>query len=301
MAILTLNKVTKRYKDHVAVDEVSFEVEPGTIFGMLGPNGAGKTSTIRIITTITAPDSGQVFFKGELLNKSHPSQMGYLPEERGLYKKMKVGEHLLYLAQLKGLSRTEAAKKCKLMLDRFDALDWWNKKVEELSKGMQQKIQFIATIVHDPVLLILDEPFTGLDPINSNMIQDEIYRLRDAGVSILFSTHRMENVEEMCENIILINHGKNILMGNVKEIRNRFKENLFKVGYKGELPQAFSGGLELVRAENHTATFRIPNQDNANHLLQFLINAGCEIQSFHEILPSINEIFISQVKGISHD
>ncbi|MBP7239735.1 MAG: ATP-binding cassette domain-containing protein [Saprospiraceae bacterium] len=301
MAILTLDKVTKRYKDFVAVDEVSFEVEPGTIFGMLGPNGAGKTSTIRIITTITGPDSGHVYFNGEQLNKSHPSQMGYLPEERGLYKKMKVGEHLLYLAQLKGLSRQDASKKCKIMLDRFEALDWWNKKVEELSKGMQQKIQFIATIVHDPVLLILDEPFTGLDPINSNMIQDEIYRLRDKGVSVLFSTHRMENVEEMCENIILINHGKNILMGNVKEIRNRFKENLYKVSYKGELPLVFSGGLELVKNENHTATFRIPNQDNANHLLQFLITAGCEIQSFHEILPSINEIFISQVKGISHE
>jgi ABC-2 type transport system ATP-binding protein len=301
MAILTLDKVTKRYKDKVAVDEVSFEVEPGTIFGMLGPNGAGKTSTIRIITTITGPDSGHVYFNGEQLNKSHPSQMGYLPEERGLYKKMKVGEHLLYLAQLKGLSRQDAAKKCKVMLDRFEALDWWNKKVEELSKGMQQKIQFIATIVHDPILLILDEPFTGLDPINSNMIQDEIYRLRDIGVSVLFSTHRMENVEEMCENIILINQGKNILMGNVKEIRNRYKENLFKITYKGELPQVFSGGLELVKNENHTATFRIPNHDSANHLLQFLISAGCEIQSFHEILPSINEIFISQVKGISHE
>lgn len=301
MAILKLDKVTKRYKDKIAVDEVSFEVEPGTIFGMLGPNGAGKTSTIRIITTITGPDSGQVYFNGEPLNKTHPSQMGYLPEERGLYKKMKVGDHLLYLAQLKGLSRQEAAKKCKIMLDRFEALDWWNKKVEELSKGMQQKIQFIATIVHDPVLLILDEPFTGLDPINSNMIQDEIYRLRDKGVSILFSTHRMENVEEMCENIILINHGKNILMGNVKEIRNRFKENLFKVSYNGQLPQEFSGGLELVKKEDHTATFRIPNNNSANHLLQFLINAGCEIKSFHEILPSINEIFISQVKGISHE
>lgn len=301
MAILTLDKVTKRYKDFVAVDEVSFEVEPGTIFGMLGPNGAGKTSTIRIITTITGPDSGHVYFNGEQLNKSHPSQMGYLPEERGLYKKMKVGDHLLYLAQLKGLTRQDAAKKCKIMLDRFEALDWWNKKVEELSKGMQQKIQFIATIVHDPILLILDEPFTGLDPINSNMIQDEIYRLRDKGVSVLFSTHRMENVEEMCENIILINHGKNILMGNVKEIRNRFKENLFKVSYKGELPQVFSGGLELVKNEDHTATFRIPNHDNANQLLQFLITSGCEITSFHEILPSINEIFISQVKGISHE
>jgi ABC-2 type transport system ATP-binding protein len=283
------------------VDEVSFEVQPGTIFGMLGPNGAGKTSTIRIITTITGPDSGQVYFKGEPLNKTHPSQMGYLPEERGLYKKMKVGEHLLYLAQLKGLSRQEADKKCKIMLDRFEALEWWNKKVEELSKGMQQKIQFIATIVHDPVLLILDEPFTGLDPINSIMIQDEIYRLRDKGVSILFSTHRMEQVEEMCENIILINKGKNILMGNVKEIRNRFKENLYKVSYKGDLPSVFSGGLELVRKEDHTATFRIPENDTPNHLLQFLISAGCEVQSFHEILPSINEIFISQVKGISHE
>ena len=301
MAILTLDKVTKRYRDHLAVDEVSFEVQPGTIFGMLGPNGAGNTSTIRIITTITGPDSGQVYFRGEPLNKTHPSQMGYLPEERGLYKKMKVGEHLLYLAQLKGLSRQEADKKCKIMLDRFEALEWWNKKVEELSKGMQQKIQFIATIVHDPVLLILDEPFTGLDPINSIMIQDEIYRLRDKGVSILFSTHRMEQVEEMCENIILINKGKNILMGNVKEIRNRFKEHLYQVSYKGVLPTSFGGGLELVRTADHTATFRIPENDTPNHLLQFLISAGCEVQSFHEILPSINEIFISQVKGISHE
>lgn len=301
MTILKLDKVTKRYKDHVAVDEVSFEVQPGTIFGMLGPNGAGKTSTIRIITTITGPDSGQVFFEGQRLNKSHPSRMGYLPEERGLYKKMKVGEHLLYLAQLKGLSRHDAAKKCKIMLDRFEALDWWNKKVEELSKGMQQKIQFIATIVHDPVLLILDEPFSGLDPINSNMIQDEIYRLRDEGVSILFSTHRMDQVEEMCENIILINRGKNILMGNVKEIRNKYKKNLFEVSYSGQLPSAFTGGLELVSQIDHTATFRIPDQDTPNHLLQFLMSAGCEIKAFHEILPTINEIFISQVKGISHE
>ena len=301
MAILRLDKVTKRYKDFVAVDEVSFQVEPGTIFGMLGPNGAGKTSTIRIITTITGPDSGRVYFNEQLLNRTHPSQMGYLPEERGLYKKMKVGDHLVYLAQLKGLSAQEAAKKCKIMLDRFEALDWWHKKVEELSKGMQQKIQFIATIVHDPMLIILDEPFTGLDPINSNMIQEEIYKLRDKGVTILFSTHRMEQVEEMCENIILIHRGKNILMGNVKDIRNKYKENLFKVSYKGDLPQTFSGGLELVKQEDHTATFRIPNQDTPNHLLQFLIQSGCEIHSFHEILPSINEIFISQVKGVSHE
>ena len=299
--ILRLDKVTKRYGNYTAVDEISFDVEPGTIFGMLGPNGAGKTSTIRIITTITGPDNGQVYFNNEKLNKSHPSQMGYLPEERGLYKKMKVGEHLIYLAQLKGLSAAEASRKCKIMLDRFEALDWWHKKVEELSKGMQQKIQFIATIVHDPSLIILDEPFTGLDPINSQMIQDEIYRLRNNGVTILFSTHRMEQVEEMCENIILINHGKNILMGNVKEIRSRYKENLFRVSYAGALPQSFSGGLELVKTEDHTAVFRIPANHTGNHLLQYLIQSGCEIQAFHEILPSINEIFITQVKGVAHE
>ena len=300
MSILRLEKVTKRYRDHIAVDEVSFDVEPGTIFGMLGPNGAGKTSTIRIITTITAPDSGEVFFQGELLNKDHPAKMGYLPEERGLYKKMKVGDHLIYLAQLKGLTIQDATKKCKAMLERFEAGSWWNKKVEELAKGMQQKIQFIATIVHDPVLLILDEPFTGLDPINSNMIQDEIFRLRDNGVTIIFSTHRMEQVEEMCQNIILIHHGKNILQGNVSEIRNKYKEHLFKINYQGTLPQQFSNGLELVKNEDHTAMFRI-GEHSPNTLLQFLIQSGCEIHSFQEILPSINEIFIKQVKGVSHE
>lgn len=301
MSILKLDKVTKRFKDHLAVDEVSFEVEQGTIFGMLGPNGAGKTTTIRIITTIMGPDSGQVYFQDQLLNKTHPPRMGYLPEERGLYKRMKVGAHLIYLAQLKGLTIQDATRKCKEMLERFEALDWWNKKVEELSKGMQQKIQFIATIVHDPILIILDEPFTGLDPINTSMIQDEIYRLRDKGVTIIFSTHRMEQVEEMCEYIILINHGKNILQGNVNEIRNKYKEHLYKITYNGELPKQFTGGLELIRKEDHTATFKIPDQASPNELLQYLINAECQIHSFHEVLPSINEIFIRQVKGISHE
>lgn len=298
MSILRLDKVTKRYNNHIAVDEVSFEVEPGTIFGMLGPNGAGKTSTIRIITTITGPDSGHVYFQDQLLNKTHPARMGYLPEERGLYRKMKVGDHLLYLAQLKGLSVKDATERCKQMLDRFEALDWWHKKVEELSKGMQQKIQFIATIVHDPVLIILDEPFTGLDPINSNLIQDEIYRLRDKGVTIIFSTHRMEQVEEMCENIILINRGKNILQGNVKDIRNKYKEHLYKVNYLGTLPRHYRGGLELIRSDEHSATFRLGQNDSPNDLLQHLIQSGCEIHSFQEILPSINEIFIRQVKGM---
>jgi len=301
MSILRLEHVTKKYKDQVAVNDISFEVERGTIFGMLGPNGAGKTSTIRIITTITGPDSGKVYFENEILNQSHPSRMGYLPEERGLYKKMKVGDHLIYLARLKGLTAHDAATRCKAMLHRFEALDWWNKKVEELSKGMQQKIQFIATIVHEPTLLILDEPFTGLDPINTSMIQDEIFRLKNKGVTILFSTHRMEQVEEMCENIILINHGKNVLLGNVQEIRNTYKENLYEVGFKGNLPQQFNGGLELVKQYDHTAVFRIPDQDTPNHLLQYLMQSGCEIHAFHEILPSINEIFIRIVKGVSHE
>lgn len=301
MSILRLDKVTKRYKEHVAVDQISFEVEAGTIFGMLGPNGAGKTSTIRIITTITGPDSGHIYFQGELLNKSHPSRMGYLPEERGLYKKMKVGDHLIYLARLKGLSTKEAIQKCSTMLERFEALEWWNKKVEELSKGMQQKIQFISTIVHDPVLIILDEPFSGLDPINSNMIREEIFRLRDQGVTVLFSTHRMEQVEEMCENIILIHHGKNILQGNVKEIRNKYKEHLYRINFGGQLPSMFNDGFELITSETNTATFRIGDHTSPNALLQYLIQSGCEIHSFNEILPSINEIFIRKVKGISHE
>lgn len=301
MSILRLENVTKRYKDHLAVDNISFEVKPGTIFGMLGPNGAGKTSTIRIITTITAPDSGRIFFKGKPLDSTHPSRMGYLPEERGLYKKMKVGDHLIYLAQLKGLTAQDAAEKCKRMLDKFEALSWWHKKVEELSKGMQQKIQFIATIVHNPEILILDEPFTGLDPINSNMIQEEIYRLRDSGVTILFSTHRMEQVEEMCEEIILIHRGKNILQGNVREIRNQYKEHLYKVNFFGTLPARLPDGIELMKAEHHAATFRLAGSLSSNQLLHQLITAGCEIHAFNEILPTINEIFIQQVKGIPHE
>lgn len=301
MSILRLENVTKRYKDHVAVDNISFEVPQGSSFGMLGPNGAGKTSTIRIITTITGPDSGTVFFQNQVLNKTHPAHMGYLPEERGLYKKMKVGDHLIYLARLKGLSTQDATQKCKLMLDRFEALDWWYKKVEELSKGMQQKIQFISTIVHEPSLLILDEPFTGLDPINSEMIQNEILRLKKNGVTILFSTHRMEQVEEMCENIILINKGKIILNGDIREIRNTYKQHVYEVQFSGALPAVISGGLHLVKQEGQTAVFKLPDTDSPNDLLRFLMDAGCQVHAFHEILPTINEIFIQQVKGVPHE
>ncbi|MEM6380754.1 MAG: ATP-binding cassette domain-containing protein, partial [Bacteroidota bacterium] len=211
--ILQLENVVKTSGEYTAVDNVSFSVPKGSIFGLLGPNGAGKTSLIRIITTITRADQGTVYLDGEKLGSRHPSQIGYMPEERGLYKKMKVGDHLMYLARLKGLSKTEAKDKIDHWFNKFEITDWWDKKVEELSKGMQQKIQFIATVIHEPKLLILDEPFSGLDPINANLIKDEIYQLKEAGTSIIFSTHRMEQVEEICEYIVLINKGQNVLQG----------------------------------------------------------------------------------------
>ena len=209
--ILSIQNVVKRYDKHLAVNNVSLDVPKGSVFGMLGPNGAGKTSLIRMITTITAPDEGAIFLDGERINANTPDHIGYMPEERGLYKKMKVGEHLLYLAQLKGLSGPQAQKEIDHWLEKFDIRDWWSKKIEDLSKGMQQKIQFIATVVHRPKLLILDEPFTGLDPINTNLIKEEIAALNQSGISIIFSTHRMEQVEEMCDHIVLINKGKNVL------------------------------------------------------------------------------------------
>ena len=205
MSILSIQEVYKRYRDVVAVDGVSFEVPEGSLFGLLGPNGAGKTSLIRIITTITAADSGVIYFNGEKLNSTHPKYIGYLPEERGLYRKMKVGEHLIYLARLKGMAALEAKRKLLAMMERFEIASWWNKKVEELSKGMQQKIQFISTILHEPTLLILDEPFSGLDPINANLIKDEIYAMNQRGITVIFSTHRMEQVEQICDHIVLIN------------------------------------------------------------------------------------------------
>lgn len=296
MSILRLENVSKQYRDKIAVDNISFEVKQGTIFGMLGPNGAGKTSTIRIITRITAPDSGSIYFQNEPLNPNHPERIGYLPEERGLYRKMKVGEHLIYLGRLKGLSAADATQRSKDMLRRFDALSWWNKKIEELSKGMQQKVQFIATILHQPALIILDEPFTGLDPINTNLIQDEIYRLRDEGVTILFSTHRMEQVEEMCEDIILINQGKNILQGNVRDIKNTYKQFLYFIQMSGVWPAHFPDCVEVVRKDDHEGIFRLKQGESPNHLLTYLMQSGCEIHLFKEILPSLNEIFIEKIK-----
>jgi ABC-2 type transport system ATP-binding protein len=294
--ILSIQDVVKRYDKHTAVDHVSFDVPKGSVFGLLGPNGAGKTSLIRMITTITGPDEGAIYLDGEKLNARSPEKIGYMPEERGLYKKMKVGEHLLYLAQLKGLTDAEAKKQIKYWFDKFEIQDWWTKKIEDLSKGMQQKIQFIATVVHRPTLLILDEPFTGLDPINTNLIKGEIQELNRSGISIIFSTHRMEQVEEMCDHIVLINQGKNVLCGEVQSIKNQYKQNLFQVTYAGELPGAFPDRFQIADQKPGAVTVHLGDESQSNELLQFLIGQGVRITRFEEILPTFNEIFIRRVE-----
>ena len=296
MDILQMVDVVKTYDKHTAVNRVSFNVPAGSIFGLLGPNGAGKTSLIRIITTITRADSGQVFLGGEPLNSRHPEMIGYMPEERGLYKKMKVGEQLVYLAQLKGLSQKEARQALREWMERFEIESWWNKKVEELSKGMQQKIQFISTVVHRPRLLILDEPFSGLDPINSNLIKSEIHELNRQGTSIIFSTHRMEQVEEICEEIVLINKGQNILQGKVKDIKHAYKDNLFFTSFEGVLPEETLQGVHVVRRTADSITVKLPDASHSNALLRQWMDRGVRIQAFHEILPSVNEIFIKRVE-----
>lgn len=303
MSILKLENVVKTYQKNTAVDNVSFEVPTGGMFGLLGPNGAGKTSLIRIITTITGADSGAVYLNGEKLNHNHPGQIGYMPEERGLYKKMKVGEQIMYLAQLKGLSFKAAKEQIDFWFQRFEIEDWWNKKVEELSKGMQQKVQFIATVVHQPKLLILDEPFSGLDPINTNLIKDEIRRMNNEGVSIIFSTHRMEQVEEICEHIVLIDNGKNILEGNVSDVKQDFKENLFRIEYEGDLPSDLKAvddandNFDIISDENNVLTVKVSNDQVSNEVLNHLLKNGVFIHGFNEILPSLNEIFIKRVSA----
>ncbi|MFZ1705531.1 MAG: ATP-binding cassette domain-containing protein [Saprospiraceae bacterium] len=282
----------------MAVDKISFDVQEGTIFGLLGPNGAGKTSLIRIITRITAADEGSVLLHGEKLHALHPAKIGYMPEERGLYKKMKVGEHLIYLAQLKGLTYKEAKLKLNGWMKKFDITDWWDKKIGDLSKGMQQKVQFIATVVHDPTLIILDEPFSGLDPINTNLIKDEIYALKKKGVSILFSTHRMEQVEEICEQIVLINKGKKILDGDVNEIKQSFKENIFSVKHSGHINNTSleQFGFKVLKNEGENLLLGLDNESSPNRLLKSLLDHGLEIHHFNEVLPSLNEIFIKKVE-----
>lgn len=296
MSILSMRNVVKRYSNHTAVDGVTFDIPKGKIFGMLGPNGAGKTSLIRMITSITRVDEGEIFLNGEKLNAMHPMQIGYLPEERGLYKKMKVGEQLLYLAQLKGLDKRTARKKLNGWLEKFEITDWWNKKVGELSKGMQQKVQFIACVVHDPMLMILDEPFSGLDPINTNLIKDEIYEMNKKGTSIIFSTHRMEQVEQICEEIALINQGKIILQGNVKEIKASHRENKFEIEFSGSFPEDLLGdSFEIIKDTDHSLIIRAMEGHNSNELLKGLIERNIEIKSYREILPTLNDIFINKV------
>ena len=297
MAVLKLENVLKTYGDYKAVNNVSLEVDPSRIFGLLGPNGAGKTSLIRIITTITRADGGQVYFDGEPLNEKHPEQIGYMPEERGLYKKMKVGEHLMYLAQLKGLEYKEAKHEIMTWMEKFEITDWWDKKIEELSKGMQQKIQFIATVVHKPKLLILDEPFSGLDPLNTNLIKDEIRKLNEGGTGVIFSTHRMEQVEEICEEIVLINKGQNVLQGKVRDIKTQFKEHLFKIDFAGNMPTEIASKADIVSQSENSITARFSDDKNSNAFLKFMIDNGIQVVAFNEILPSLNEIFIRHAEN----
>ncbi|NML68090.1 ABC transporter ATP-binding protein [Hymenobacter sp. RP-2-7] len=299
--ILEVRDVRKQYAQHTALAGVSLSVPAQSVFGLLGPNGAGKTSLIRIITQITAADAGEVFFRGEKLNPSHIAHIGYLPEERGLYKKMQVGEQLIYLAQLRGLSRADAVQRIKKWLERFEIKDWAKKNVEDLSKGMQQKVQFVATVLHEPSLIILDEPFSGFDPINANLVKDEILRLKQEGAAIIFSTHRMESVEEMCDSIALINRAHKVLDGPVKLIRNQFKTNTFEVEGQGRLlvvhpdfevveQQERENGFFYARIQLHART-------TPNDLLRYLIGPGAvEVHRFQEQIPSIGEIFIRRVR-----
>ncbi len=298
--MLKINHVTKQFSNHLAVDNVSFEMPKGSIMGLLGPNGAGKTTLIRMITTITMPDSGSILFDDIPLARKHILETGYMPEERGLYKKMKVGHLLTYLAQLKGFSKKEARTEIRHWMDKFDILDWWDKKVQDLSKGMQQKIQFISTVVHRPKLLIFDEPFSGLDPINANLIKDEISQLHKEGASIIFSTHRMEQVEEICEYAVLINQGKNILEGYVKDIKQNFKQNHFEIEYLGSVKETVFCNLEVIDHHDNKIVFHLPKGTNSNALLQSLLAEGVDIQSFREILPTFNEIFIQKVENTIH-
>jgi len=300
MPILELQHLRKYFATQKAVDDISLTIEKGQIFGLLGPNGAGKTTLIRMITGIFYPDEGQIIFDGKKFDPLNDiAHIGYMPEERGLYKKMKIGEQAMYLAQLKGLSKSEAMKKIKTWFLRLDMESWWNKKVEDLSKGMSQKLQFVTTVLHEPKLVILDEPFSGLDPVNANLIKDEIYNLAKNGATIIFSTHRMEQVEEICDHIVLVNKGKKILDGTVQNVKHDFKENLFKVNFTGKLMAEHLAIhlFEVIQKNDKQVIIKLDPGYSNNDVLQYFINKGLGIESFNEILPSLNEIFISWWKA----
>jgi len=299
MHVLELQNLKKYFATQKAVDDISFSIDRGQIFGLLGPNGAGKTTLIRMITGIFFPDEGTILFDGKKFDPLNDiSYIGYMPEERGLYKKMKIGDQAMYLAQLKGLSRQEALEKIKKWFIKFEMETWWNKKVEDLSKGMSQKLQFVTTVLHNPKLIILDEPFSGLDPVNSNLIKDEIFNLAKNGCTIVFSTHRMEQVEEICDHIILINKGQKILDGTVADVKQDFKENLFSIGVDN-LHAGLNGNtpFEIIGSKNNTQIVRINEGNKPNDVLQYLLQQGVTIHSFNEILPSLNDIFIKLVEG----
>jgi ABC-2 type transport system ATP-binding protein len=302
MELFTARNVHKEYGTTKALNDVSISVKQGSIFGLLGPNGAGKTTLIRIINQITAPDQGEVFLDGRRMTSEDVSKIGYLPEERGLYSKMKIGDQALYLAQLKGMSRRDAMKSLKYWFQKFDIVAWWDKKVEELSKGMQQKVQFITTVVHNPSLLIFDEPFSGFDPINANLIKKEILELRDKGATIIFSTHNMGTVEDLCDHIALINKSKKILDGPIHEVKQAYKSNIFEVSYKGDfakieslLDPSFAILEHNESAYDNTIRIQHLNGNNSNDLIKMLVSAA-EISSFREVIPSMNDVFIKVVE-----
>jgi ABC-2 type transport system ATP-binding protein len=302
MALFEARNISKQFVNHLALDNVSISVPQQSIYGLLGPNGAGKTTLIRIINQITGPDKGELFLDGVKLKPEDVAMIGYLPEERGLYKKMKVGEQAIYFAQLKGIPRPEAMRRLKYWFKKLEIVDWWGKKVEELSKGMQQKVQFVITVLHEPKLLIFDEPFTGFDPVNANLVKNEILYLRDRGATIIFSTHNMSSVEELCDNITLINQGKTILEGSVDEIRRKWAANEYNLVFDGDVKVNGNGIYEIVEQRKDESRsivrLRTTGTVNTNELLGSLMHSG-NIISFNPSLPSMNEIFIRVVQSRS--
>jgi len=302
--MLSIRNIVKQYAGHTALNDVSLEVERGQIFGLLGPNGAGKTSLIRIINQITAPDSGEIYFNGEKLNQSHIGRIGYLPEERGLYKKMEIGEQMIYLARLKGLSRDEATRRLKIWFEKLGMQTWWKMKIEELSKGMQQKAQFVATVLHEPDLIILDEPFSGFDPVNAEVIKDEVLELNRKGATILFSTHRMESVEELCDSIALLDRSEKILDGRIKDIKNSYRNDVYLVEYNGkkiddDASQPFQLIDEIADDDDcYRVRVKLKPGSTSNDVLQYLI-PKVHVNMLQEVIPSMNEIFIEKVNKIA--
>ena len=298
MNILELQNLKKYFATQKAVDDISFNIEQGSIFGLLGPNGAGKTTLLRMITGIFYPDEGNIIFNGRKFDPINDIRyIGYMPEERGLYKKMKIGEQALYLAQLKGMSKSEAMHKIKEWFVRFEMESWWNKKVEDLSKGMSQKLQFVITVLHEPKLIILDEPFSGLDPVNANLIKEEIFNLAQKGSTVIFSTHRMEQVEEICDHIVLVNKGQKILDGTVTEIKNQFKENIFQLGVQTNAHNLMTYIFEVIKHQPEKLLIKLQHDSTTNDVLKFFIDQNIAINSFNEVLPSLNDIFIKLVEG----